>query len=266
MSSPSLCFVIEPDGEIQLIGSVDRFTAKEFINAGCFFPQQSLPNMNMQTICSSIGEVLYEKGVIGHVTVDLVSFPDPTQPNAHPLFWAVDMNCNMTDYAAACYFFDFLMEGKLDPLTGKYEINNSPEEQSERSQMSSKIAKTHDSPLKQSFVSSVKSYSTSSQSSKGFGGNKKHNYNEPRSFMYCKYLHHPGISKIQYKTFFHMCRLRSISFDLERRNGTTFMLQDCLQSGLLSIMTIADERTETLKLMCDTFKFIEELAGNTAML
>jgi hypothetical protein len=141
MSSPSLSFFIEPDGEIELIGSMDRFVSKEFINAGCFFPQQSLPNMNMKTICSSIGEVLYEKGVIGHVTVDLVSFPDPTQPNAHPLFWAVDLNCHMTDYAAACFFFDFLMEGTLDSLTGKYIISNSPEEISERSRVSSKLSK-----------------------------------------------------------------------------------------------------------------------------
>lgn len=63
-----------------------------------------------------------------------------------------------------------------------------------------------------------------------------------------------------------MCRLRSVSFDLERRIGTTFMLQDCLQSGLLSILTIADERTETLKMMCETFKFVEELAGSTQSL
>jgi hypothetical protein len=35
--------------------------------------------------------------------------------------------------------------------------------------------------------------------------------------MYVRYLHHPGVRKIQYKTFFHMCRLRSISFDLEQR-------------------------------------------------
>jgi hypothetical protein len=97
--------------------------------------------MNMQTICNSIGEVLYEKGVIGHVTIDLVSFPDPTQPNAHPLFWAVDLNCYLTDYAAACFFFDFLMEGTLDPLTGKYMINNSPEEVSERSRLSLKHSK-----------------------------------------------------------------------------------------------------------------------------
>lgn len=65
--------------------------------------------MNMMTICKSIGDILYEKGVIGHVTVDLVSFPDPTSPTAHPLFWAIDLNCNMTDYAASCFFFDFLM-------------------------------------------------------------------------------------------------------------------------------------------------------------
>ena len=84
--------------------------------------------------------------------------------------------------------------------------------------------------------------------------------------MYVKHLSHTGLSKIQYKTFFHMCRLRSVSFDLERRTGTTFMLQDCLQSGLIALMTIAEERTETLRMMCDSFKFIEELAGNTSLL
>ena len=65
--------------------------------------------------------------------------------------------------------------------------------------------------------------------------------------MYVKHLNHTGLSKIQYKTFFHMCRLRSVSFDLERRTGTTFMLQDCLQSGLIALMTIGEERTETLR-------------------
>jgi len=114
MASPSIAFFIEPDGNTQIVGSMDRINAQMHVNAGCFFPQQSLPNMNMMTICKSIGDILYEKGVIGHVTVDLVSFPDPTSPNAHPLFWAIDLNCSMTDYASACTFFDFLMEGQID--------------------------------------------------------------------------------------------------------------------------------------------------------
>jgi hypothetical protein len=47
MASPSIAILIEPSGEIELIGSFDKFTAKEFVNGGCFFPQQSLPNMNL---------------------------------------------------------------------------------------------------------------------------------------------------------------------------------------------------------------------------
>jgi hypothetical protein len=144
IASPSVAFLIEPSGDIELIGSCDKFAAKEYINAGCFFPQQSLPNMNMRTLCNSIGAVLFEKGVIGHVTVDLVSFPDPTAPNSHPLFWAIDLNCHMTDYASACYFFDFLMEGQLDQFTGKYTINNSPDEMDSRSQASSRLGGSSD--------------------------------------------------------------------------------------------------------------------------
>jgi len=80
--------------------------------------------MNMMTICKSIGDILYEKGVMGHVTVDLVSFPDPTSPNAHPLFWAIDLNCHMTDYAAACYFFDFLMVSNYNFINNNYRREN----------------------------------------------------------------------------------------------------------------------------------------------
>lgn len=91
-------------------------------------------------------------------------------------------------------------------------------------------------------------------------------FSEQRTFMFIRYLHHPGMSKVQYKTFFHMCRLKSISFDLEKRTGTTFMLADCLQSGLLSLMSIAEDRPEALRMVNEAGKFIEELAGNAAVM
>mmetsp|Transcript_7309 Transcript_7309/g.6498 ORF Transcript_7309/g.6498 Transcript_7309/m.6498 type:complete len:131 (+) Transcript_7309:1531-1923(+) len=84
--------------------------------------------------------------------------------------------------------------------------------------------------------------------------------------MYCRYLHHPGLASIQYKTFFHMCRLESVSFDLERRQGATFMLQDCLQSGVIAMMTIAEGRKESLQMMVEALKFLESQAGNTGIL
>ncbi len=84
--------------------------------------------------------------------------------------------------------------------------------------------------------------------------------------MYCKYMHHPGLCSIQYKTFFHMCRLESISFDLERRQGSTFMLQDCLQSGVIAMMTIAPIKKEAIEMMLSAFRFLEKQAGNSSIL
>ena len=114
LNSPSVSFLIEPDGNIQLIGSFDRFSGSEYVNAGCFFPQTSLPSIDLLKISNSVGEVLYDNGVIGHITIDLVSFPNVDDPKAHPFFWAVDLSNELTDNAAICYFFDILMEGKLD--------------------------------------------------------------------------------------------------------------------------------------------------------
>ena len=78
--------------------------------------------MNLMTISKAIGDMLYSHGLLGHVTIDLISFPDPTNPKAHPLFWAVDISAGLSDYATICLFFDILMEGRLDPQTGEYSI------------------------------------------------------------------------------------------------------------------------------------------------
>lgn len=47
---------------------------------------------------------------------------------------------------------------------------------------------------------------------------------------------------LHYKTFFHLCRLEGISYDLDKRIGTTFVLLDSLQIGLLGIISIADSQ------------------------
>ena len=44
------------------------------------------------------------------------------------------------------------------------------------------------------------------------------------------------------------------------------MLQDCLQSGCLAMMTIGEERKEALAMMCEAFKFIEQQAGSAGSL
>ena len=143
-----------------------------------------------------MGSALYEKGVIGHVTIDLVSFPNVEDPTGHPFFWAVDINLELSDNAAVCCFFDILMEGKLDPQTGEYEITWDKDRE-DPNQIDSGSDSDNGEELKPKKVKPVKEGTVA----------KPKLLNEPRGFMFCSFLHHPGLAKIQYKTFFHMCRL-----------------------------------------------------------
>ena len=79
--------------------------------------------------------------------------------------------------------------------------------------------------------------------------------------MSCNFLNHSGLSSIQYKTFFHMCRLESISFDMESRSGSTFCLYDCLATGVIGMLTIGVRRGPTVKFMMDALNFIQNQAG-----
>lgn len=65
---------------------------------------------------------------MGHVTIDLISFPNHEEDNAHPFFQAIDISCELTNNAAITFFFDILMEGQLDQQTGEYSITWTKEE------------------------------------------------------------------------------------------------------------------------------------------
>ena len=58
--------------------------------------------------------------------------------------------------------------------------------------------------------------------------------------LYIPYISHPNIKKISMPTFFHLCRLQNISFDIERQIGNIFMFLDRLESGCLGMMTFND--------------------------
>lgn len=46
--------------------------------------------------------------------MDFVAFKDPNDLNAHPLFWAIDIDLHMTDVAGISPFYNFLLDGILD--------------------------------------------------------------------------------------------------------------------------------------------------------
>ena len=58
-----------------------------------------------------------------------------------------------------------------------------------------------------------------------------------------------------------MCRVQGISFDLEDRKGTAFLLPDSLQSCVLSIIAMANTPIQALKMMGETLDFVGSQGG-----
>lgn len=54
-----------------------------------------------------------------------------------------------------------------------------------------------------------------------------------------------------------MCRLESISFDMENRSGSTFCLYDTLPSAVIGMLTIGVHRRAAVQFMQDAITFIQ---------
>ena len=67
-------------------------------------PQKSVPNLNVNMVIERIGNYLYENGVIGYCTIELICFYESQKI----LFWAIDLKFGLTDYISSFKLCEFL--------------------------------------------------------------------------------------------------------------------------------------------------------------
>lgn len=186
ISSPSLFFKIDPDGQITVLCAYDRLLSREYVNYACAFPQTSLPNLNIKQLCTSVGNNLYSKGVYGYITVAMAAFPDVAQ-KGHPLFWMIGLDVYLNQLSSGFFAFDFLTKGVIDKVSGRYFL----------------------APKDNSNILGAENQSES---------NALEEFEE-RSYIYVPFLLHDGLSKYNYRDFFQLCRKSQISYDLEKKLG-----------------------------------------------
>jgi hypothetical protein len=62
--------------------------------------------------------------------------------------------------------------------------------------------------------------------------------------LFLPLLKHPAIKELRLQTFFHLCRLQNISFDIQKKVGNVFTFMDGLESSCLGIMTFNESSRE----------------------
>lgn len=229
ISSPSLFFKIDPDGQITVLCAYDRLLSREYVNYACAFPQTSLPNLNIKQLCTSVGNNLYSKGVYGYITVDMAAFPDVVQ-KGHPLFWMIGLDVYLNQLSSGFFAFDFLTKGVIDKVSGRYFL----------------------APKDNSNILGAENQSES---------NALEEFEE-RSYIYIPFLLHDGLSKYNYRDFFQLCRKSQISYDLEKKLGYVFVLSDRLEMGVLSLLTINESSRKSVKSATDAINFVLNIGGS----
>jgi len=71
------------------------------------------------------------------------------------------------------------------------------------------------------------------------------NFISPQSnSLYVPILSHPALKELRMQTFFHLCRLQNISFDMEHKIGNIFTFLDVIEGGSIGIMTFNSSSKE----------------------
>eukprot|EP00948_MAST-09A_sp_MAST-9A-sp1_P004114 g4114.t1 len=131
---------------------------------------------------------------------------------------ALDMQFGYSNSLASFEMFSYIMGGAYDAANGEYSLEVDP--------------------------------STSSLES-------KYTLGKSREYITIPYLYHQNLGSLQFNAFFHLCRMKGISFDLNNLDGVAFLLSESLANGTIGILAVGRSLEDKLKKVYKCLGFIK---------
>ncbi|XP_044135306.1 IQ domain-containing protein H [Bufo gargarizans] len=198
--------LINPDGEIQMLSCGDQIHSSSPLQCvGSSVPQCSVAPDILTSMCSSIGEACKTRGVLGYLSVELVTFIDPQ--SLEQQIWATDLDLCYSDQLAMTQLLLYLTKGTLDCRNCRLTVPAPPKKVG-RSRHKAQPAETM-------ILDRVAVLSTR--------------------------LVHTNLSLVYYNVFFQMCKAHGIGYDVKEKEGTVFALLENQKRHRIGMMSIAED-------------------------
>ncbi|XP_039268071.2 IQ domain-containing protein H-like [Styela clava] len=205
---------IDPTGLIQMLSCGDQIHADNPLSCwGTSVPQASVDPVWLENMCVKVAEACRARGVIGHFSIDYVTYIDPD--NMKQIVWATDLTLAYSDQLAMTQLMLFVSGGTFDPAKCDFQVPPPPKEKVGRFQRKDQIVEKPPPILNRYCVLSTN-------------------------------LLHSNMAVVHYSVFFQMCRAHGIGFDIKERQGTVFTLVDSSKRESMGMLTIGDDLPGTL--------------------
>ncbi|XP_068131135.1 IQ domain-containing protein H isoform X2 [Hyperolius riggenbachi] len=198
--------LINPSGEIQMVSCGDQIHGNSPLQCvGSSVPQCSVLPDVLMSICNHIGEACKIRGVLGYMSVELITFIDPH--SLEQTIWATDLDLHYSDQLAMTQLLQYLTSGTLDCTNSRLNVPVSKKLERSRHR-----TVTVEDPL----ISS-------------------------RAAVLSTRLVHTNLSLVYYNVFFQMCKAHGIGYDVKERQGTVFLLLENQKRHRIGMLSIAED-------------------------
>ncbi|XP_065836178.1 IQ domain-containing protein H-like [Oscarella lobularis] len=236
VTSLTVDFFIDPCRNIRLMSSGDQVHDSPYHLCAMSVPQASVDPQQLKSITMAVAKSCCNRGIIGYVCVDFVTFIDPLTMNQQ--VWAVDLDVQYSDSLAMCQLFRFVTGGDFDfSASGLFEvpIDNQLRLYEEKEEERRKRRREWEDDV------ILRKRPTAAR----FG-------------VMSARLYHTNLSVIRYSVFFQMCRAHTIGFDMEERCGCVFTLVDSSTRSRIGMICIGEDLPSAIALFSRNLSIIHQ--------
>jgi len=205
VSHPSASVFVSPSGKIISLTEGEMLYDAGNERVGCVYPQECVPPNALRGATTEISRELYSRGVVGYVSIHFVLFWDREADSLR--LWATELELGLNTLSFGFYLFRlFTWRVKRVQDLGSFET---PFSQGLKGRFSLILLKFRHRQLEITHVAHFINF--------------EHHYEfvfsagRSLQYVYLDHVRHPNLQSARLPTFFKLCRLESISFDLSTK-------------------------------------------------